>query len=266
MRAPVLVAIGCLLATASACGALIGIGDEPSFDPDEAGGGVDGSRDTSQSGGGDASPDRADAPNDVTTDAPDASDGCTGATLCEDFERDASAIFLEQDPDGVGFVTNAEARSPTHCFRSAVNPAPAAHAFFRLQAGTYAGGVDVSFYYHVISGFGVGATPIAELATTGTSYVVRVWLTPTAVQLEWWDTGANNGLGKATLAPRGVLPWNLVAFKVRALQVTNFGGANILGPQPQALGGSVEVHLGIVDNPQNQAASIDFDDVVVRPP
>src|SRR3954467_6522591 len=110
MRASSLVAASAL--TAIGCGALVGLGDEPIFDPDEAG--TDAAHDGPADGGDDAPANDApaiDAPKDAPFDAKD--DGgpisCVNATLCLDFEDDGGAggAVKEQANGGLVFVDDS---------------------------------------------------------------------------------------------------------------------------------------------------------------
>jgi hypothetical protein len=270
MRPAGLVAACALLAIG--CGALVGLGDEPTFDPDEAR--TDAAHD-GPANGGDDGPENDASSSDAAKDAPfDVKDdggpiSCVNATLCLDFEDDGGAggAAKEEASGGLVFVDDSASRSPTHSLVASVNALMSSIAAADwAAAGTYAPGIEVSLYYRVDSGFGTSQTPLGELkASAAQQWTVRIWLTPTAVELEWWNDGSG-GLGRVTLAARGLLPWNRLAFVVRDDGVFDTAGKKILPAPPVAFAGAMEFVLGVLQNPTGAPAVIRFDDIVVRLP
>ncbi|HEY8080418.1 MAG TPA: hypothetical protein VIF62_40085 [Labilithrix sp.] len=260
------VALVTLLST-SACGALIGL-DPPAFDgaATQSDGAIDGAS-------GDDGPPAGDAPlgDDATSDAPIDADGgdsgpidpCAGASLCDDFEGDASAAPVSTVMDGLVLVDTSVSHSPTHCLEAATNTPMGDYAYASWPAGSYGSGTRVSFWYSTASTFPNGATPIAQIVFSATQTILRVYLTASAVEIEWTHAGVN--LGKGSLQGAGSAGFVQVVFVIRDDGVRNAANATILAPPPETLSGPMVLELGILDN-LGVAEAVRFDDVVVHPP
>jgi hypothetical protein len=261
--------IAVLALVASGCGVLIGL-DAPTFD---ANGSADGTTDgiandgDDARGGGDDGPMGSDAQDgDAKDGGPDApGDACSGTSLCLTYENDAEPAADIDIANGSVFIENARAHSPTHSLQAAVNTGMT-HAIAKYDAGPFISGTKVSLFHSILVGPATGVMGLAEITFSTSTVSLRVWFTPTDIELEWWDSVAPGGNGKVTIQTRSAAPFSELSFVILGSGVHDGAGTSILGAPPKVIAGELGVNLGIVDNPQGAAGAVFYDDITVHTP